>query len=441
MSAELGRRIDELSGAVTEGALLVAEEDEKLKTERADREKADEILSRIHSRREDYLQEQANDLAGLAMSEILQNRKKFQAVQEDIQLEARTRSVVDAQIREKIAEVDENHNLKINALDDEVKNTRRNLQEEKDQREIQADEISDAVLGLAAEHFREHEKHTEAEKELSERIDSNNDELSKNLRHEEQARKAFDSMIEKEIQPVAEAIMREGLDRYEDYDRLKKRLEHEEKLSALRDDFQNEQINELALTEMEQSAKLYREREQRRADVQDLSERLTIEEQARITIDEQSAENFSHERLTRTTEDEALQKQIDYAAIALLNAVSEIYGLNERLSTKIDRIKQSENINLERTQEQINDLVEAILRILINEYRARENIKARLKLLVQVLVDAGVLDESDIPITTETEIDSMFEDIFSGNTSGSATEPENEEEAEFLEDINNIFYP
>ena len=52
-----------------------------------------------------------------------------------------------------------------------------------------------------------------------------------------------------------------------------------------------------------------------------------------------------------------------------------------------------------------------------------------------------MLDNDDIPPMTETEIDDMIDDIFSGNTSGGEIEPDDEDEAEFLEDINSIFNP
>ena len=82
-----------------------------------------------------------------------------------------------------------------------------------------------------------------------------------------------------------------------------------------------------------------------------------------------------------------------------------------------------------------------MLQLVLNIYKGFGRLKSHIKLIETALVDWGVLDEDNIPPMTEIEIDGMLEDIFSGNTSGEAIEPADEDEAEFLEDINSIFNP
>ena len=81
-----------------------------------------------------------------------------------------------------------------------------------------------------------------------------------------------------------------------------------------------------------------------------------------------------------------------------------------------------------------------MMSLLFSHYRAREKIDARFRAIEQALIDGGFLDDDDIQPATDTAIEDMIEDIFSGNTSG-AIVPDDEDEAEFLEDINSIFYP
>ncbi|MBR0035501.1 MAG: hypothetical protein IJP54_07470 [Synergistaceae bacterium] len=115
----------------------------------------------------------------------------------------------------------------------------------------------------------------------------------------------------------------------------------------------------------------------------------------------------------------------------------------ERLQAKAD--KQHEDTRQQAEKEyqtnQINEFADGIFGVILYVCQSCKKLRAHIKLIENALVDWGVLDDDDIPPMTETEIDSMINDVFSGNTSGGDIEPDDEEEAEFIEDINNIFNP
>lgn len=416
---ELVRQADELAGAVVESTVLIDQTADKLRTETAERIKADEDLSRIHGRREEFLQEQISETA----AEILDlNIRLYQE-------------------KQNAAQTDKNFNAKVEALDDELKYTRQTLQIEAQQAKTQSDTVTDALLGLVNELEHEHDERVEADGELAEYIDRNTDTLDERLREEIHTRTTENAKLTAEIQPVGEALLHESLDRYEEYSRLKNRLEHFEHSSLSWEEFQNEQISDLAASSMQQALRLYHETEQRREDIHVLTERIASEEQTRSEFDAQTTDDFKHEKQARIAKDEALQEQTDINADALLNTIHEIDSLNERVNIRIDREIQARATSTEKTQEQTDDLVAAVWHALVNGYRAREKINIRIANMEAALVEAGVLDESDIPRVTDAEVDELIEDIFSGNVTPEALVPDNEEEAEFLEDIYNIFNP
>ena len=551
-SVELGRRIDKLLEAVTEGALLLSDESEKLRTEIAERIQAEEDLSRIHSRREEFLQEQAVETAGEVIGLNIRLYEEQQARRE----------------------INAEHDARIEELSDDLSNTQSNLQAEVEQRKAQADSLSEAILGGVLEHVAEHERRERAEEELSERITQTSDELNERQNREELTREESIKRLDAEVKPFAEGLIREGLNRYEADSKLQIRIEHEESSSASREDFQNEQINELGSLGIQQAVRLYHERKERQADIQSVNERLSREGTTRAEIDQRITEKLEHEALLRETRDELLQEQLEQSARGLFGAAYEMYSAREKLNTDIEHESRSRIAGIDRIQEQtdelagaviaeairrrndnhelrqkitdataeleglvademslregkdeelsgsietvarqskvraehlqeqadelaeailknllnivreavkcqeldaniraviaetaerleaadereteqrqqrdtnhqtqVNDLAEAVLYTLLNGYRAREKIKARIRVIEEALIDAGVLDESDIPPATETEIDGMLEDIFSGNASDEEYIPVNDEDAEFISDIDQIFNP
>ena len=104
----LQEQIGETTGEVLNNRFGLYKETEARKQK--DTELAGSIQENTSSTREklsgraEFLQEQADELTGLVMSEMLQSRENLHVVHEDIQQEARERSKSDYQIRESIAE-------------------------------------------------------------------------------------------------------------------------------------------------------------------------------------------------------------------------------------------------------------------------------------------------------------------------------------------------
>ncbi len=273
----LGERLDVEAERISQAEADIQARAQESKDIRIETGERLEGLSDVHSRRDEFLQEQTDELTGLVMSEMLQNREKFRAVQEDIHSEANERHNSDEQIRtQATAEVQHEAELRVSADETGAK--------------IRADN---------------------------------------------------DTGLQEQINELAALSIREALTRYN------KRLQAK-----------NEKL----------------------------------QEQAQAQADKQHDDTISQEKH---------QKHND----------------------------------------QISELVGAVLQVMLIGYRAREKILARIRGLEQALIETGILDDTYTPPVTDAEIDAMFEDIFSGNTSGETIEPDDEDEAEFLEDINNIFNP
>ncbi len=328
----------------------------------------------------EHFQEQADELSGLVMSEMLQNRENLQAVQEDIQLEARERSRIDYQIRESIAE------------------TAEYLQK-------QTDELAGEVLRQGQEDYR-----LIAETE-------------KNLDRLREAGKISSEYLQEQANDAASAILQNTLNQQEQAQKQAE-LRRKDTTGILeRLEEQQEEINDLAQASLQSIATLQQETGKIRADT-------------------------ARERQGRTEYNARLQEGIEANTTAILRHLLDFVREAKKHRADLENLREADIIasdiharNNKGLQEQINELAYLILSFLFSNRRAREKIDTRFTAIETVLVETGLLDDDYIPPTTETEIDSMFEDIFSGNTSGEAIVPEDEEEAEFLEDINNIFNP
>ena len=448
----------------------------------------------------EHLQEQTDELAGLIVSEMLQNRENLRAVQEDIQLEAQTRSKVDAQIRESIAEVDEAHSLNeaklqgniedgISAARGKTLEAAEYLQEQAD---ILAAELQQANISswrktreLDAEDKRLHEEITDAEQRLhaeteetaaairqeihddvsglgrnltrrDEHLQGQADELAGAVAAEAVGRWKDKQELRQEIAGTAEKL--EGLVSAEALLREEKDTELADEIAAkakhdrVKDDYLQEQADQNAQANIQTARNLLQETEYRRRDIQSVHEEISSETQERIRDTDSVKETHIADisRLEdadsvgakiRHDEDIGLQEQIN--ELAELRIRDALKDYKDRLQAKAD--KQHEEIMLQAEKEyyagQINELANGMIGVILYVFQACKKLRSHIKLIENALVDWGVLDDNDIPPMTETEIDDMIDDIFSGNTSGGEIEPDDEDEAEFLEDINNIFNP
>ena len=91
-------------------------------------------------------------------------------------------------------------------------------------------------------------------------------------------------------------------------------------------------------------------------------------------------------------------------------------------------------------QEQINQLAALKLKDLISNNRARENLYSHISIIEDVLISAGILDENDIPVSTEREFTQVIDDIFSGNSPDTPT-PQTQDDEEFSEYLDEVFNP
>ena len=273
----------------------------------------------------EYLQEQADELADLVVSEMLQNRENLRVVQEDIQLEAQTRSKIDAQIRESIAEIDEAHSLNEAKLqgniEDGISAARRKTLEAAEHLQEQADilaaELQQANISswrktreLNAEDKRLHEEITDAEQ----RLHAETEETASAIRQEMQDDVSGlgrnltrrDEHLQEQADELAGAVFVEAIERRKDTQELKQKISgtakeievlvsneaaHREngdaELSAdieaatrhdeQRDEYLQEQTDQNAQANFQHSLNIQQETEYRRRDIQSVREEISSE--------------------------------------------------------------------------------------------------------------------------------------------------------------------
>ncbi len=304
--------------------------------------------------------------------------------------------------------------------------------------------------------------------------------LQSRLEHEETTRTSWEDSQNEQINDLAVASVQQSVNvrneverRRRDIQRVNERLDSSiEKTQA--------QLSKASEASLGNALNVFYEFVKRRELEQQLSE---YQQNTTDHIQELERSDLTEARI-RASNDAGLQEQIEILAILKLREALDRYEEHIRAkadkqhndtATQEDRQKQIDQINnlteavlreaLDRCEEhlqakadkqhidaaiqeldqyqteQINDLSSAVLYTLINGYRAREKIIARLIGLENALVDVGVLDDNYAPVTTDAEIDDMIEDIFSGNAPSEPIIPDSDDEAEFLENIHNIFNP
>ena len=306
-------------------------------------------------------------------------------------------------------------------------------------------EMQDDISGLGRNLTRQTEHLQEQADELSGVVIAEVIERRKD--NQELRQKITDATVEFEGIVADEASLREEKD-----EELSGRIETIVYQSNERDDHLQEQANQNAYANLQISKNLLQEAEYRRKDIQNTQEKIDAETQERVkdTSRIRSVHEVDVSRLEdadsvaakiRHDEDSGLQEQIN--ELAYLRLQDELKNREEHLKAVED--KQHEDLQQQaykrHQNSQINELSAAVLQLVLNIYKGFGRLKSHIKLIETALVDWGVLDEDNIPPMTEIEIDGMLEDIFSGNASGEAIEPADEDEAEFLEDINSIFNP
>ena len=415
-------------------------------------------------------------------SYVLQNREKLRAVQRDIQLEAEERSESDCQIRgrttEGLSSARETTSRAVEHLQEQIDLTaselqRANISNWRKIRELDAEdinlheeirdteqklhaettdaaaairqEIQDDISGLGRNLTRQTEHLQEQADELSGVVITETRERRKD--NQKLRQKITDAAAELEELVANEASLREEKD-----EKLSGSIETSARQSKVRAEHLQKQADENAQASIQMAFNLLQEAEYRRRDIQNTQEKIDAETQERVkdTSGIRSVHEADVSRLEdadsiaakiRHDEDSGLQEQIN--ELAYLRLQDELKNREEHL--KAIAGKHYEDLQQQSYKEhqssQINELAAAVLQLVLNIYKGFGRLKSHTKLIETALVDWGVLDEDDIPPMTEVEIDGMLEDIFSGNASGEAIEPEDEDEAEFLEDINSIFNP
>ena len=136
-----------------------------------------------------------------------------------------------------------------------------------------------------------------------------------------------------------------------------------------------------------------------------------------------------------TVEIANMDKVYHYEHMTPEKLVAEVKQECEENISKLSDVVQGSGKTLANTryradtglQEQIDQLSGLTLRLILAKYQGQGKLNARLSVIEEALVDAGLLDESDVPPATDKEITDMLDAIFSGN----ATSDDIDDDEEF----------
>ena len=379
-------QINEASGVILENTLAVQELDAGLSAERTQREEqADELYCELQEQKA-ALQETHLHLEHEESSRL----EGYEALKGEIDTLAE--AVLSGQI---------SFSALVSELHERVYDMNEALSAEKHERE-QEDERS-----RESQHsFREH---------LQEQVNETASEILRmnfSVLNERAQREAGDTALQKEIS-----------------DESSERVSEAETLGRLlieRAEHQQGQIDETAAQSLQNSLEIYGLKH----DTQDLGERAdrNAERISRLSAD------FPQQSKIRREYEVGLQEQINDLSVLALRRMLEEREKDGKQQKELSRLEASLREKAESLQEQSNDIAFSNLRAMLNDYERSEKLKARLGVIEGALTENGLLEDDSAPPATNSDIDSMIDGIFSGQTSDTAQE-EDEEFALMLDEI------
>ena len=379
-------QINEASGVILENTLAVQELDAGLSAERTQREEQADELYRELQEQKAALQETHLHLEHEESSRL----EGYEALKGEIDTLAE--AVLSGQI---------SFSALVSELHERVYDMNEALSAEKHERE-QEDERS-----RESQHsFREH---------LQEQVNETASEILRmnfSVLNERAQREAGDTALQKEIS-----------------DESSERVSEAETLGRLlieRAEHQQGQIDETAAQSLQNSLEIYGLKH----DTQDLGERAdrNAERISRLSAD------FPQQSKIRREYEVGLQEQINDLSVLALRRMLEEREKDGKQQKELSRLEASLREKAESLQEQSNDIAFSNLRAMLNDYERSEKLKARLGVIEGALTENGLLEDDSAPPATNSDIDSMIDGIFSGQTSDTAQE-EDEEFALMLDEI------
>ena len=129
--------------------------------------------------------------------------------------------------------------------------------------------------------------------------------------------------------------------------------------------------------------------------------------------------------------DEGLQEQIDQLAELRLAQILKDYQDSKDQQIQAERERRRRQEEAEHLQAQTDEVSEAVLQAMLHDTRERERLDARITFIEEALVENEILTPTSASVMTNTEVNSMIDNVLNGSDSTNP-EPQDEDEAEIF---------
>lgn len=373
--------------------------------------------------RDDFLQEQADTLANLAVTQAIRHESDVKAIRDDL-------SGVHGDISE-LQDKAQDLQSQSDTLNDEVNHDREISNESDSHLQEQINKLAEGSQTHSAAIYKEiqerRESHAAAQKAV-------NDEAAQRANADENLQNVITErgdFLQEQANTLANAVIQSQISQHDLEARTNRKIAGlEAKSESLNDtqtersDFLQEQINETSAGIITNAQSIAKEGQERR-------------------------ESARHIQEVNSREIEHLQEQTNDLASGIISLVKEVYRQHKQSKETLQRELSLRDRELERMREMIDDLTNAALTLAAmahhlqtnqGKQKTTEKLEARLTLIEHALVEGGLLDPDYMDAMTDAEINSIFDGILNDGTIPEDSET-TEDDEQVYQAIDDVLYP
>lgn len=373
--------------------------------------------------RDDFLQEQADTLANLAVTQAIRHESDVKAIRDDL-------SGVHGDISE-LQDKAQDLQSQSDSLNDEVNHDREISNESDSHLQEQINKLAEGSQTHSAAIYKEIQERRESYAAAQKAV---NDEAAQRANADENLQNVITErgdFLQEQANTLANAVIQSQISQHDLEARTNRKIAGlEAKSESLNDtqtersDFLQEQINETSAGIITNAQSIAKEGQERR-------------------------ESARHIQEVNSREIEHLQEQTNDLASGIISLVKEVYRQHKQSKETLRRELSLRDRELERMREMIDDLTNAALTLAAmahhlqtnqGKQKTTEKLEARLTLIEHALVEGGLLDPDYMDAMTDAEINSIFDGILNDGTIPEDSET-TEDDEQVYQAIDDVLYP
>ena len=423
--------------------------------------------------RDDFLQEQADTLANLAVTQAIRHESDVKAIRDDL-------SGVHGDISE-LQDKAQDLQSQSDTLNDEVNHDREISNESDSHLQEQINKLAEGSQTHSAAIYKEiqerRESHAAAQKAV-------NDEAAQRANADENLQNVITErgdFLQEQANTLANAVIQSQISQHDLEARTNRKIAGlEAKSESLNDtqtergDFLQEQTNTLAnaviqsqisqhdleartnrkIAGLEAKSESLNDTQTERSDflqeqINETSAGIITNAQSIAKEGQERRESARHIQEVNSREIEHLQEQTNDLASGIISLVKEVYRQHRQSKETLQRELSLRDRELERMREMIDDLTNAALTLAAmahhlqtnqGKQKTTEKLEARLTLIEHALVEGGLLDPDYMDAMTDAEINSIFDGILNDGTIPEDSET-TEDDEQVYQAIDDVLYP